>query len=77
MSTSDIFKKKYDSEEIFESELKIKKSWLKLEKSNVTDRDISVKDKKINVIKPDKIKMKSSKNMRIEVIMTWQHKHNI
>ena len=41
------------------------------------NKDTSVKDKEINVIKFNKIKMKSLKNMRIRAIMTWQHKHDI
>ena len=70
ISTLDIFKKKHDSEEILESELKVKKSQLKLEKSDVINRDTSVKDEETDVIESDKIKMKSSKNMRIRVMIT-------
>ena len=77
MSTSDIFKKRHNSEEILKSESKIKKSWLKLEKSNGTDRDTSVKDEETDVIKSDKIKIESLKNMRIGAIITWWCKHDI
>ena len=59
IKTLNIFKKKHSPEEILESESKIKKSQLKLEKSDVINRDISVKDKETDVIKSDKIKMKS------------------
>ena len=48
----------------------MKKSQLKLEKSDVMNRDTSVKDKETDVMKSDKIKIKSSKNMRIEAMMT-------
>ena len=77
MSTSDIFKKKHDSEEILESESKVKKSQLKLEKSDVTNRDTSVKDEETNIMKSDKIKMKSLKNIKIGAMMTWWYKYDI
>ena len=55
----------------------MKKSWLKLKESDIINRDTSIKDKETDVIKSDKVEMKSSKNMRIRAIITWQHKYNI
>ena len=36
-----------------------------------------MKDKETDVIKSDKVKMESLKNMRIGAMMTWQCKHDI
>ena len=49
----------------------MKKSWFILKKHNVVSADIIIKDKDVNVIDFNKIKVKFTKNIRIKAMMTW------
>ena len=76
VSTSDIFKKKHTPEEILDSEWKIKKSQVMIEKIKVKKEEMIIK-KKFHDMNLDQVVAKwATKDMSIAKTMTWHHKYS-
>ena len=76
MSTSDIFKKKRAPEGILDSEWKMKKSQVIIEKIKVKKKEMTVKKKFHDMDLDQVIAEWATKNMSIAETMTWCYKYN-